>query len=378
MRVMPLAASDVQRIAEVGEPILRNLNITAAYSALSRGMADWLPGAANWCTFATWASRQAGCSIRKEDIARLVTRRLETRLAARPVLRRLDETFDLPVDRIAVAIGDLSQALPGVDRASDAVARGNLKVFEEIGFEFARFLEAAGSPDPDAAIGAFSASLNSGPPPDGQDLLKRAFSQYVMARRRPAGPARAQQILLANILIGLHEQTRLQPEILEAMDAAMLDVADTRRRVLSRIQEVLTAPLLFGRTDLGRGLLNRIADDIAVELRSIVRAITTDRLMTIGLPDDRALHLGRDVVGSYPPSLTTLANAELLTLLTEYDETPDSTHGSGALDWSVLGQRLHFIADLFRAYQEDETLLNPPFSPAQLDAIAAGRVPEAL
>lgn len=375
---MPLTASDVQRIAQIGEPILRNLSITAAYGALSRGMADWLPGAANWCTFATWASRQAGCSIRKEDVARLVARRLQTRLAARPVLRRLAEAFDLPVDRLAVAIGDLSQALPGVDRTSDAVARGNLKVFEEIGLEFARFLEAAGLPDRDAAIGAFIASLRSGPPPDGQDLLKRAFSEYVMAHRQPAGAARAQQILLANILIGLHEQTRLQPEILEAMDAAMLDVADTRRRVFSRIQEVLTAPLLLGRTGTGRDLLNRSADEIAVELRAIVRALTTDRLMTIGLPEDRALQLGRDVVGSYPSSLTTLANADLLVLLAEYDETPDSTHGSGALDWSVLGQRLHFIADLFRAYQEDETLLAPPFSPAQLDAIAAGRVPEVL
>jgi len=374
MATSTTTVQDVDAIAAMGEPILRNLRITAAYGDLSRAVAGWLPGSANWCTFATWASRQAGCSIRKEDVARLVARRLATRLAQRPLLRPLHEGLDIPVERVATIVGDLSQALPGVDRASDAVARGNLKVFAEIGREFARFLAALSDADA-GVVDRFIASLTPGSPPDGQDLLRSAFSHYLAARATAAGSARAQLVLLANLQIGLHEQTRLQPEIREAMDAAMLDVADTRRRVLERLEEVLLAPLRAVRRRLGTDVLNLVAEDIAVVLRGIVREITTDRLMTIGLPGDRTLQLGRDVVGAYPAALTVITNESLQALLATYDTTADSTRGSAAIDWSALAQRLHYIADLFRAYQEDGTLLGPPFSPAQLAEIAAGRVP---
>jgi hypothetical protein len=365
--------ADVDRIGAVAEPILRNLQITAAYGALSRGFAEWLPGAANWCTFATWASRQAGCSIRKEDLSRLVASRLAARLEKRPLLGRLD----LPVERVAEVVGDLSQALPGIDRASDAVARGNLKVFAEIGREFASLLTAIHSPDPEAVQGYLD-QLRPGPPPDGQDLVKRAFTAYLAARRSEAATVRAQLTLLGNILIGLHEQTRLQPEILEAMDAAMLDVGDTRRRIVTRLDEVLLGPLRAARGRVGRDLINRIADDIAVELREVVRIITTDRLMTLGFPGDRTFRLGRDVFGSYPADLANIANDELLVLLAEFDITPDSTSRSAAADWSVLKQRLHYIADLFRTYQGDATLLEPPFTSEQLTRIAGGEVPERL
>jgi len=40
--------------------MVRNLRITQCYSALA--------GAANWCSFATWVSKQAGQTIRGEDL----------------------------------------------------------------------------------------------------------------------------------------------------------------------------------------------------------------------------------------------------------------------------------------------------------------------
>ena len=52
---------------------------------------------------------------------------------------------------------------------------------------------------------------------------------------------RAQTTLLANVQIGLHEQTRLQPEIREAMDAALLDVAEVRREILDRLAALVPA-----------------------------------------------------------------------------------------------------------------------------------------
>ena len=59
---------DIQRIAAINDPIVRNLQITQAYHDLSGAMASLTGPGANWCTIATWASKQAGQSIRREDL----------------------------------------------------------------------------------------------------------------------------------------------------------------------------------------------------------------------------------------------------------------------------------------------------------------------
>jgi hypothetical protein len=350
------STADVEATAAIAEPVLRNLRITDCYARLSRAFAEWLPGGANWCTFATWASRQAGNTIRKEDLARVVAERLRARLERRPVLAEAHRILGLSVERLAAIVGELSQGLPGIDRASRAVAVGNRKVFAEIGHEFARFLHGDR-----AAIETFAAGLKSGPPPEGQELLRRAFSNYDRARSATEAPARAQLVLLANVQIGLHEQTRLQPEIREAMDAALLDVADTRRLVLERLEAAIEAgPLGHVHTGAGRRLLNAVADEVSEALRDIARVVTTDHLMSIGLPHNRTLRLGSDAATSFPASLATLTNRELVALLGGYDVTADTPRGSAAVDWSVLDQRIHFIADFFRGYQEDSTLFEAP------------------
>ena len=159
----------------------------------------------------------------------------------------------------------------------------------------------------------------------------------------------------------------------------LLDVSDTRRRILERIDKVFEAgPLGRVRTDAGRKLLNAVADEVAEELRQVVRIVITDHLMSIGLPHGRTLRLGSDAATSFPASLSTLTNSALVSLLREYDATSDTPFGSGAVDWSVLVQRLHFIAYFFRGYQEDQSLFEPPFDPTQLRAIVDERVPDHL
>ena len=67
--------ADVDRIAALTDPVLRNLQITQCYCELSRALAARIDGKpANWCTFATWASKQAGQTIRREDLARAFER----------------------------------------------------------------------------------------------------------------------------------------------------------------------------------------------------------------------------------------------------------------------------------------------------------------
>src|SRR5512147_2488931 len=61
---------EIDRIAQHGDPIIRNLEITQCYYEISQCVAELLGPSANWCTFATWASKQAGQTIRQEDLLR--------------------------------------------------------------------------------------------------------------------------------------------------------------------------------------------------------------------------------------------------------------------------------------------------------------------
>lgn len=59
--------ADVERIVALADPAVRNLQITQCYCELSRALAARTGGGpANWCRVATWASKQAGQTIRKE------------------------------------------------------------------------------------------------------------------------------------------------------------------------------------------------------------------------------------------------------------------------------------------------------------------------
>jgi hypothetical protein len=219
--------AEVTRICGIGDRVVRNLEITACYARLSAAVADRTgQRTANWCTFATWASRQAGRTIRGEDLLDTLKRHLgrEARLLApfrsigRILLRK--GLFE-PETRLGAAVAAIHTPFDSLERASDAVARGNLKVFAEIGVEFARYLE---SVPPNGPVGSselqeFLAGLRPGAPPDGQDSLKEAFTHYDLAARQEDPGQRSELILLANLKIGLHEQTRLQPQIVEAVDA---------------------------------------------------------------------------------------------------------------------------------------------------------------
>ena len=55
-----LAVEKIERIAALDNPLLRNVMITQCYCELSASFAEHMGPGANWCTFATWASKQAG------------------------------------------------------------------------------------------------------------------------------------------------------------------------------------------------------------------------------------------------------------------------------------------------------------------------------
>jgi hypothetical protein len=382
--------ADVERIAALADPVCRNLQITQCYHELSQAMARLTGLGANWCSVATWASSQAGQSIRREDLARtledLLWRSAEAHQAAEAVAVR--GTVISGRDAQARSIGGALDALhdawspaAAFDRTSDAVARGNRKVFEEIGLQFARFLALFELGPPDATdLDRFYGTMRPGDPPDGQRYLQRAFTRYQRALAEPDEKARAELLLLGNLEIGFHEQTRLQPEILEAMNAPVYDPALLRRRLIEELfpslgsRVKLAVARLFGRA----GALIEARDRLAREVQRLGRIAITERMMTLRLPGGRQFRLGHDLRVSFPPLLQQIVNPELGRLLAQVDLTPDSLDGTGAEDWSRLPERMHFIADLFRACHLDPGLHDAPFSAAQVAAIKAGVRPEDL
>ena len=378
---------EVERIAAQRDPVLRNLQITQCYYELSATLAERTGPSANWCTFATWASKQAGQTIRQEDLSRAVKDSLsavsEVRAAVDKVTKALQQLgARRPTAEIEALVWDTVHPAAATQRASEAVARGNLKVFAEIGREFARFGEMclADGTFADQKIEHFCAALRPGEPPDGQGYLSQAFRSYYRSFFETDPQVRAELLLLANIDIGYHEQTRLQPEIAAALDAALVDPQEFVDRLLQAVFPDRSGLIMllgrFFRRLFGRLTpLTEAARNLKATTRQQVRRIISEHLMALTLPHGVRLHLGRDLKAQFAPPLENITNPDLQSLLARLDPTPNSLKDTGASDWANLPERLHFIIDLFRSYQETPDLLEPPFTPDQCAALRAGRLP---
>lgn len=380
------SVDDVTRIVAVTDPVVRNLQITQCYHELSTAFGTRTGPVANWCTFATWASKQAGQTIRREDFRRSLEALLKVNTQTEPLIvaiaqaaKQLGST--LPLDKIRNSIWGLL-ITTSVNRASDAVSRGNRKVFEEIGLEFARFSATCLQDKAfDAAtLERFCQTLRPGPPPDGQQLLRQAFTRYYQAFFEEDPKKRAELQLLANLEIGFHEQTRLQPEIAESLDMVRIDPDDFRSRLITWLFPTLTGffarmKLLFNGFLGQPSPLEKAIERLLAIARQEIRSVVTLHLMTLGFPNDLRLRLSQDLAATFPASLRELSNQDLLTLLTQIDPTLNSLRDSSATDWANLPERLHFIADLFRCFQEAPDLVGAPFSVEQVRAMKSGRIP---
>jgi hypothetical protein len=329
----------VLRISAIRSPVLRNLEITYAYSLLAAEVAARAGSGANWCSYATWASRQAGRTIRGEDAIGYVQDRLgQGRDLLHPVqsfgrwlLRR--GLFN-PGSRLGRLMKRLHTPFDAVELASDAVVRGNLKVFEEIALVFARWL-------------ADETTENEAP------LLRSAFDAYATA------DGDEEPLLFANLQIGLHEQTRLQPEICEALDAPYV-TADELGRCLCGT----TRPRLAR-------LVGTVARPVQGWMAELAREAITHSLMVLAMPG-RTLSLGTNLPD---PVARDFASAELAQLVARF-EPVEGVDDCGARDWSSLEERMHYISHLFRAWHARRELADPPFTPAQVESFQAGVIPE--
>lgn len=377
---------DVNRISSVGDPVIRNLQITACYHELSKAFINFTGSVANWCTFATWASKQAGVTIRGEDL----DRKFETALANSPevqeILLLLEQqlkkftTNKLQGNLIASLVQRLAKSAK--EKASTAVGKGNKKVFEEIAVEFARFIPACchDLTFKKSSIDEFCKSLRPGLPPDGQEHLAFAFNSYYRSMFETDVKMKDELILYANIQIGLHEQTRLQPEIAESMDASKID-SEAMKKYLTDLlirEQTITGKIFYFFTWLigGTKLFKATVDRLVNTAETHIRMIITKNLMTLTFPPNNCLQLGDSITHPIPSNLEIFTDADLVSLLKNLQPSPDAIAGAGCKDWADLKHRVYFIAHLFRCYHSSGELLISPYSTSQLAEIHSGRVPE--
>lgn len=374
---MPITRARVAEIVAMHDaPILRNLWITDAYHQLTLQLRTLYGDDLAWPVFATWASKQAGTFIRAEELPRELVELLED--------RREGSLLDTAHDIVAAV--------------SRFIMAGNLVVFSELGLLFADLHATFAAPERrrEAELAELLARLREGPsepdqvdvaadgtlthaPRGGQTLLREAMTHYFAALHEPDADRRAELMLLANALCGLHEQIRLQPYIAGALDSP-------------------TAQLI--------AMIGVEPSPLHEPLALAARRAATRMMMTLELPGE-TLHLGRDLPAPagapmWPRELATLAHPRLLDLAAQLHVyatrerelgLPDrvegwllatlargslarvEAQGSAARDWTSLDDRMRFIFEYFRSRQRDLGSLRPPFTDAQRAELAAGRVP---
>jgi hypothetical protein len=374
---------DIEKISSLQEPVLRNLKITQRYHDLSMALGQTIGGPnVNWSTFATWASKTAGQSIRNEEVPPFVSDLVDD--AENDLMHRLG--------RIAVIIHGfvpttgfhasflLAPIQETIATVSTSISAGNKKVFAELAPLFVRFVEVMrGAARPTLEmLATFQETLDPRPTAEGgQDMLRRAFANYHQAMVHEDDIEKARLVLLGNCQIGLHEQTRLQPQIKAAMDAP-IDVI-----LRKHLHQSLG-------TGAGRGVLDRLVVAVETplgELTEIVQdlweRIATRYMMSLALPGGSELPLGRNIPKDaasqafLPSALQNIsAPDDLVLLIKQFDRARGATDvGSGSIDWRVLEDRMNFIVNLFRSRQLHKPLLEQPFSDAQRALIEQDQVP---
>jgi hypothetical protein len=376
---------DIAKISAMQDPVLRNLLITQRYHDLSQALAQTLGGPdVNWSTFATWASKTAGQSIRNEEVPPFVVDLVGD--AEDDVMHRLGR-IEAVIHAIVPTTGFhpsflLAPIRETLTTVSTSIGDGNLKVFAELAPQFVRFVEIMGGGRPTPAqLAAMLEPLDPRPTTadSGQEMLRRAFTSYYQAILEADDVEKARLVLLGNCQIGLHEQTRLQPQIAEAMDAPIDDI------LKKHLHDSLG-------TGAGKGVFQRLVDVVEKPLGELVdvvqdlwERIATRTMMTLSLPGGAELPLGRNIpkdaaAQAYlpPPLQNITAPGDLVSLLKQYDRARGATDvGSASVDWRLLEDRMNFIVNLFRSRQQAPELLGQPFSDAQRALIEQEKLPGA-
>jgi hypothetical protein len=362
-----MTRQDIQKTVDHDNLVVRNLQVTQGYYRLSQGMRK-LMGSKNvsWCAFATHASKTAGQALRHE----LMPSSLKSAMIR---MAGYDNTYfflDSALGKPAPELTSEHNSLLGeaMKKVSLLISAGNILVYDELAWPFASLVNAFARDwqHDENKINAFlSERFVPGPLEEGgQDYLIEAFRAFYDARFETNSKRKAEYILQANLLIGLHEQTRLQPHIEEALSVPFDIFKDGRS--MEKADDVIKAG--SDMSQKGGGMYRKLA----------TRAVT-QMLMGITLPS-RELKLGKNVVAptgvvNFPQDLLTIEYPRCKSLVRQFETGSDTLSGSAAENWASLKDRMSFVVDFFRSHQQYKRLFEQPFIDNQVPAIDAGHLP---
>jgi len=382
---LPITRREVTVIASAGFPLwepidnmqLRNHRITLAYGNLSHQLSRLTAGSndeaarnANWCTFATWSSRTIGTCIDRQPEHGLI-RHLMRGLP--PPLRHLFYGF--------------AEAL--LCRGHGAIYRtlaiGNRLVFLEIGTAVSHFLECfdsegSGTSDPNfeaywSDLAEFLTGLRQLDPswlattPPNPQNLQAGMRAYFDAITETNPKAKAELVLLGNLLLGAYEQTRVDGYL-----TATLSLFTT-----SWLHRLMRGPKPGFVALLGRGL--------AAPVSTLYALFATRFFLALELPSPGGmaeLMVGKPVPSTsgssrqlaFPETLRHIGNPKLQAVLTCYDLSDRRYNKTRARDWASFADRMNYITNLFRSHQRDLALFRSPWTPDQEASLLAGMLPD--
>ena len=381
---LPISHMEVAMIASAGFPLwesldtlqLRNHRITLAYGDISRQLAGLIAGSthegswdANWCTFATWSSKTIGTCIDRQPEHGLIhhlVRRLPTPLRA--------VFFALAEQLLGRRHGAIYRTL----------AIGNRLVFLEIATAVSHFVECFGTtggndegPSFDAywddiltfldGLRRLDPSWVATPAPD-PATLRAGLHAYDTARTATDPKARAELVLLGNLLLGAYEQTRVDENL-----TASLSCFTT-----SWLNRLMRGPKPGIGASMGRIL--------AIPFSTLYALFATRFFLALELPTPHGtaeLMVGRPVppvdgaAGElvFPEALRHVADPELQAVLTRYDLSDRVASRTRARNWARFADRMNYITNLFRSRQRTPSLFGRPWTPDEESALLAGRLP---
>ena len=363
-----LTKEEIDSIVSSKNLLLRNLQITQGYYETAQMLGQFLGlRNVNWFAFGTYASKTAGRAIRHESLPRALKSALirsagygDTFLYLNHVLANSDQPTT-PENVLGRVLEQISLLL----------SLGNLMIFGELAWPFVDMINQFGrdrAPD----HGRFTQFLDDhfipGPFEEGgQDWLRDSLATFYEARFEIDNKRQTELIFLGNILLALHEQSRLQPVIEKALGVPFDQFAEG---IIPNTQQEMS------------WFTNKVTNRAVDFSRDMVLRTVTRMMMAYTLPH-REMKLGEDVVAptdliSFPKELLTLENPRCREIIQKYDTGADTLSGSAANNWGRLDDRMRFIIDFFRSYQWDKRLYKPPFTPEQVSSIKAGLFPSGV
>jgi ER-bound oxygenase mpaB/B'/Rubber oxygenase, catalytic domain len=349
----PIGPAQVAEICKLRDDAYRNLWITFAYWDISQRLREVIgDDNASWCTFSTWSSRTIGDTLRLDKASRRIDELME------------DETYSITKQESRLKL-ELQYRISTRDdgKAQRVLGLGNRLVFEEIGSAAIRFLEwFADHKDTrdDAAWKAHRETIESYKdtelfPAADVEQLRGGLESYYLARFEDDPDKKAELVLRGNVLLGAYEQWRVDRILKVALDPFPARFL----RVLRADPGVLPELTLAGD---GAPWALRHQSPIRRALAAQFGAGMTRWVMALDAPlfgtKITPLRVGRSVPAPPPgsPTLQDPLDSKLERLFGIYDRSKRTPLGSAARNWTRFGDRMNFIANLFRTGQKDTSL----------------------